>query len=1652
MHRFILAAFLLFATGLITDTFGQSSGPQISAVASTTARAGDQIVISGSNFGSSQGSGNVWLGSTYGTVASWSDSQVIAAVASGSQTGVAQILQSGVWSNPVNLTVITPNITSVTPTTAIAGTQITIAGTGFGANQGSGNVWLGSTYGVVVSWSDTQVVANVASGSKSGVAQILQGGVWSNSINLTVSTPNITSVTPTTAIAGTQITITGTGFGASQGSGNIWLGSTYGVVVSWSDTQVVANVASGSKSGVAQILQGGVWSNTVNLTVSTPNITSVTPTTAIAGTQITITGTGFGVSQSGGNVWLGSTYGVVVSWSDTQIIANVASGSSSGVAQVLQGGVWSNSVSLTVVTPNITSVSPSSGNAGTQITVTGTGFGATQGTGNVWLGSTYGVVVSWTDTQVVATVASGSNTGVAQILQGGVWSNSVNFAVTSLNLASLTPASAPIGAPVTITGSGFGAIQDVSTVSFNGTIARAQSWSDTKIVGVVSNGTTSGPVSVTVGGVASNSLNFAVTAPPSITSVSPASGMAGTQVSVTGSGFGSAQGSGTVQLGSRPGVAVSWSDTQIIATVATGSVSGNAQVRQSGVGSNSVAFTVITATITGVSPTSGAVGAQVTITGSGFGSAQGAGQVSLGTAPAQVTGWSDTQVVASVAAGSTSGAAQILQNGVWSNPVAFTVTGGAPHITSSNPNTGSAGTVVTIQGTGFGSSQGSGIASIGTQQASVNSWSDTQVSATVAAGAISGIVKIQQNGLWSNAVTFTVPLTSGSGGQITLNPNAISMVVGDTQSIQALSSNSQPVTGLSWTSSDTTIVTLSTDDPPVLAAVAPGNATITAGGASADVTVYPGSTLPLGTIVWSNPGDGSGVDAIFPAVPGYTGVADVFALQGDGTIQAITTDGGVAWAAAPAGGFGNSYLPDFQGGLVVFGSGTSNNSDTSILRLDGLTGQPYPAYVTTTNEGMFSGLEYPAIHTDGTIFTVDYACLTACSDPQLPPDTTDGAWVVGIDPSTGGAKFKVQLANQVSQGQTDAFCSAGGLNTYFIHPWPYSLMIAGDGFLYTSYVTEDSVVNTKKSPLNVYPDAAYNDFDALGRDVAQSNFSAAIGDLTSLWNDIGQSYDPNDPLLIALQNSDKVTAVSLLNNMSAQFRRLCDSTTNLVTKMHLLRVGTDGSSSDVVADQWTTNSSLFYTPSGGNPYYQQQRTQSGPSINFNNVQLITNADQGAVYSWQALMFCESFQTNCQGGTENHLTNVTGGALAADVIWDAGGYQPSTPVLPILQLQDGSYIGSVNSGSQGLMMAFDASGGVRWAIPNYSPSMATADGGIIATSGGSYDPISGTFVSGTAVTFDANANATGQLGSLPTFSWKGAYLLGSIESEIPLFDLANIAPTFASVPGGNLTGNGFSLRHHSFGLVFCNTGRGGDGPCPSTIDIANMSFSYLAGISDSNYTSACDFSISSACDSNVAHPEWVNTIKIQALNAYADAFKNLPAIVSSKQKTTILNGGSKSPDNFEHTAYVDGTWFSNEGPGCPHFGLTKSGSFNWVFYLSAMCAAQRNLGSYGNSPNFTPPFSDTANFQRLVIAIGKGIGNVAAHETGHQISFSPFKLVMDCGPGSPSGTACENGVNSVYEAAETGAWAFIDWTPPIHWQPSDVKILEQYFTCTAKGCN
>jgi hypothetical protein len=213
----------------------------------------------------------------------------------------------------------------------------------------------------------------------------------------------------------------------------------------------------------------------------------------------------------------------------------------------------------------------------------------------------------------------------------------------------------------------------------------------------------------------------------------------------------------------------------------------------------------------------------------------------------------------------------------------------------------------------------------------------------------------------------------------------------------------------------------STDNPPILTAVAAGHVTITAGDASADVTVSAVS-LSIGTVIWSNPGDASGVGRIVPAVPSPTGVADVFAFQNDGTVQAITSDGITAWTANP--GQNTIALPDFQGGLVVGKS--DGSSGTNIFKLDGLTGQPYPTYdVTPASTGANI-----AVHTDGTVFAMTRSCTAGVSCTES---------VIGIDPIAGTQKFSVQFQIPLS-------------TPYEVHGG----IIAGDGYYYVAFLTADS--------------------------------------------------------------------------------------------------------------------------------------------------------------------------------------------------------------------------------------------------------------------------------------------------------------------------------------------------------------------------------------------------------------------------------------------------------------------------------------------------------------------------------------------------------------------------------------------------------------------
>ena len=112
----------------------------------------------------------------------------------------------------------------------------------------------------------------------------------------------------------------------------------------------------------------------------------------------------------------------------------------------------------------------------------------------------------------------------------GVYSNTTGSPLVS----TVTPNTGVVGDAITIAGSGFGAQQGSSTVSFNGVTALAQSWSDTNIVVTVPQGATSGSLIVTVNGTQTASVGFTINA--NVTLSSPTSFPQATD-SISGQGF-----------------------------------------------------------------------------------------------------------------------------------------------------------------------------------------------------------------------------------------------------------------------------------------------------------------------------------------------------------------------------------------------------------------------------------------------------------------------------------------------------------------------------------------------------------------------------------------------------------------------------------------------------------------------------------------------------------------------------------------------------------------------------------------------------------------------------------------------------------------------------------------------------------------------------------------------------------------------------------------------------------------------------------------------------------------------------------------------------------------------------------------------------------
>ncbi|GAB3871820.1 hypothetical protein GCM10028824_21480 [Hymenobacter segetis] len=472
-------------TAVSATSFLVGVPPTVTSFTPATGAVGSTVVITGTNF--TAASQVTFAGTSAPVYSVNSPTQITVVVPIGAVTGpIAVTTPLGTGTSATNFTIpAAPAITSFTPTIGVPGTVVTITGTNFtGTTRVTFNGTVAPVFTVV---SATQITVTVPTGATTGLITVTTpNGIAVSTTRFTLQVPVITSFTPTSGPVGTLVTITGNYFtGATQVSFNGTVATTFTVV---SATQITVVVPTGATSGPITVTAPiGSGTSTTPFLLPLPNdqCTGAIPLACgqtINGTNLGATSTGDPTAACTLSIGPGGVFYTVVGTGasmtvttcnavtdfDTKLFVftgrcgsytcvrgndDTGANTCSTVTFASQYGVnylvfvngydatevGNFGLTLTCATPPvapaITSLSPTSGPAGTTVTVTGSNFtGATAATINGVAVTGFTVV---NGTTITFTIPAGATSGNVVITTAtGIPSNGVTFTVTTTATAT----------------------------------------------------------------------------------------------------------------------------------------------------------------------------------------------------------------------------------------------------------------------------------------------------------------------------------------------------------------------------------------------------------------------------------------------------------------------------------------------------------------------------------------------------------------------------------------------------------------------------------------------------------------------------------------------------------------------------------------------------------------------------------------------------------------------------------------------------------------------------------------------------------------------------------------------------------------------------------------------------------------------------------------------------------------------------------------------------------------------------------------------------------------------------------------------------------------------------------------------------------------
>lgn len=396
---------------------------------------GEQVTIDGANFDPVAGNNVVDFNGTLATVDSATNIKIVARVPAGATDGPISVTVNGVKASSVGAFNVTtapaPAITSFEPSSAFTGQEVIIHGSNFSGTVASNAVRFNGVAATVTAATPTQLKVTVPANALSGPIQVTVAALTGTSpTNFTfIPPPSIINFNPPATSVGQLVTINGSGFNATAGNNLVKFNGTFATVNTATATQLVVTVPPGATDGPISVTANGqeaVTSTPFDVTaLPAPVIYGFTPSGTWVGNTITISGINFSGTPANNTVKFNGIAATVVSSGTNSMVVRVPSGATDGFITVTTNSLTSRSPTPFVVTPApmpaVTSFTPTSGRAGTVVTITGSNFNPTTAASNTvkFFNGQTAVVTSATTTQLVATVPAGATTGPIQVTSWG---------------------------------------------------------------------------------------------------------------------------------------------------------------------------------------------------------------------------------------------------------------------------------------------------------------------------------------------------------------------------------------------------------------------------------------------------------------------------------------------------------------------------------------------------------------------------------------------------------------------------------------------------------------------------------------------------------------------------------------------------------------------------------------------------------------------------------------------------------------------------------------------------------------------------------------------------------------------------------------------------------------------------------------------------------------------------------------------------------------------------------------------------------------------------------------------------------------------------------------------------------------------------------